>query len=745
MTRWLAIVGLVAWASPAYATPQLAGRTSLPDGTVRFKSGSAELTTESVETLRRLADLLRNRPELDPVLLVGHADDRGAEATNVALSKRRADSVREHLVRLGIARARLRTEGAGSVDPLVEGSTDDARQINRRVEVWVTPQGAVARVAKVERKVLSKEAAAPAWRDAKVDMQLRRLAQVRTMKESSSEIRFERDDHIALGPEALVVIFGSPKKTERTRRSVQDIEVRRGSIFASLAEREGRSLDVETGAGRIDVASKKARIDVRPKQAEKRRASTVSVFSGRSSVSNVGKSVVVPEGYGTRVEEGRVPEPPRPLPPAPNWTVVTPVEAFVGDAVELAWSNAPGVTGAEVQVGLQGDAEVARPVVLREAEGTRERMTFERAGIHYVRLAGIDERGVRGAPSVMRRIVVLPKPRGRALAFGAPLRVEVGVPQTITMDAPRGTTLRFGAQTSSRAVALDRFRPGLERVAYALTSTAGDIATGSLDLEVAAVEVAPSFGDGELRWRVTARGRGVEGLAFVVREVPAARRELRIPLGTTSTLAACSCGVEGAAAIDEGSGHYRFDGAFAARPTETIVRVVEPRGPLGFEIVLPPTIAATKEAPESKRDGFFGGGGAGASITHGTAYPLVYVEGGARWQLGEAVDVDLSAAGVWTTHGGPDLVHVFPLLARAAIAYVFGASRLFAGAGGGVRFASPSDTGPAFDLFAGGAFAVLDHGEVRLEAHYFGLGTIEGDDFDAFTLTVGYRHGTWRW
>ncbi|MCK6550234.1 OmpA family protein, partial [Myxococcota bacterium] len=91
-----------------------AAETVLPDGTVRFQSGSKDLTPESERVLDRLAKLLVDQPELDPVLLVGHADDRGNEALNRSLSEARAAMVRQSLIKRGIAPARLATRGAGS-------------------------------------------------------------------------------------------------------------------------------------------------------------------------------------------------------------------------------------------------------------------------------------------------------------------------------------------------------------------------------------------------------------------------------------------------------------------------------------------------------------------------------------------------------------------------------------------------------------------------------------------------------
>ncbi len=77
------------------------------------------------------------------VALEGHADGIGADAYNVALSRRRADAVAQELVARGVRRDRLTVEGYGKRRPvapntLPDGSDNPAgRALNRRVEAVV--------------------------------------------------------------------------------------------------------------------------------------------------------------------------------------------------------------------------------------------------------------------------------------------------------------------------------------------------------------------------------------------------------------------------------------------------------------------------------------------------------------------------------------------------------------------------------------------------------------------------------
>jgi outer membrane protein OmpA-like peptidoglycan-associated protein len=72
--------------------------------------------------------------------LVGRADPSGAETNNLALSRRRALSVRNRLVSLGIAAARLSVDAIGSNDPLLADSPAERARLNRSVSFVVRAQ-----------------------------------------------------------------------------------------------------------------------------------------------------------------------------------------------------------------------------------------------------------------------------------------------------------------------------------------------------------------------------------------------------------------------------------------------------------------------------------------------------------------------------------------------------------------------------------------------------------------------------
>jgi len=103
-----------------------------------FQSGGAALAQSGMSDLEALAQYLKQNPTR-LVTLVGHTDAVGSLAPNIALSKQRAQSVREHLInQLGVNSAQVAAEGVGYLSPRASNLTPEGREANRRVEVTLT-------------------------------------------------------------------------------------------------------------------------------------------------------------------------------------------------------------------------------------------------------------------------------------------------------------------------------------------------------------------------------------------------------------------------------------------------------------------------------------------------------------------------------------------------------------------------------------------------------------------------------
>lgn len=116
---------------PAPETQQAATIVVLP--VVWFAVDSTTLSADARPALDRLADTLRSHPNLR-VELQGHADSTGDDSHNMALSIRRAEAVRAHLLRLDVSAAQLTTRGFGEARPIAGNDTAAGRAHNRRVE-----------------------------------------------------------------------------------------------------------------------------------------------------------------------------------------------------------------------------------------------------------------------------------------------------------------------------------------------------------------------------------------------------------------------------------------------------------------------------------------------------------------------------------------------------------------------------------------------------------------------------------
>ena len=104
---------------------------------VLFDTGKADLKPGAREKLSRLSGVLLSHPGLH-IEVEGHTDNVGADNYNQQLSETRASSVRDYLVREGIASNTVGTSGFGESKPVASNGTAAGKQQNRRVELIVS-------------------------------------------------------------------------------------------------------------------------------------------------------------------------------------------------------------------------------------------------------------------------------------------------------------------------------------------------------------------------------------------------------------------------------------------------------------------------------------------------------------------------------------------------------------------------------------------------------------------------------
>lgn len=101
---------------------------------VQFKTDSADIGSASDALLAEVAASLLANPQVMKVEVAGHTDTRGTAEHNKELSQRRAESVLERLVALGVERWRLDAVGYGDTRPLASNNTQSGQATNRRVQ-----------------------------------------------------------------------------------------------------------------------------------------------------------------------------------------------------------------------------------------------------------------------------------------------------------------------------------------------------------------------------------------------------------------------------------------------------------------------------------------------------------------------------------------------------------------------------------------------------------------------------------
>lgn len=127
----------VAPASAGTSTPApAAALTCEKTARVQFDFNMHDLRPEAREVLDNFAKCLQQNAEWR-LRIEGHADERGTPDYNLQLGDNRASSVRDYLVRLGVAKARVSTISYGEEKPLVAAATEDAWAQNRRAELVV--------------------------------------------------------------------------------------------------------------------------------------------------------------------------------------------------------------------------------------------------------------------------------------------------------------------------------------------------------------------------------------------------------------------------------------------------------------------------------------------------------------------------------------------------------------------------------------------------------------------------------
>ncbi|MEW6166895.1 MAG: OmpA family protein [Pseudomonadota bacterium] len=132
-------------AQPAEATPQAVTEIDLERRftDVLFAFDKYDLSPTAISILDDAAETINRLSEQDPKVRVkvdGHTDWIGTDAYNMGLGERRANAVKQYLIRKGVASDRIDTTSYGESKPVATNETAQGRALNRRAEVRTTAE-----------------------------------------------------------------------------------------------------------------------------------------------------------------------------------------------------------------------------------------------------------------------------------------------------------------------------------------------------------------------------------------------------------------------------------------------------------------------------------------------------------------------------------------------------------------------------------------------------------------------------
>ncbi len=101
-----------------------------------FDQGKSTIQKSSYSQLDEVVRMMKDNSKM-VIQLEGHTDNQGDPKANLELSQERVDEVKKYIVKQGIQKDRIKTKAFGGTQPLRNEMTQEARALNRRVEMRI--------------------------------------------------------------------------------------------------------------------------------------------------------------------------------------------------------------------------------------------------------------------------------------------------------------------------------------------------------------------------------------------------------------------------------------------------------------------------------------------------------------------------------------------------------------------------------------------------------------------------------
>jgi len=196
-----------------------------------------------------------------------------------------------------------------------------------------------ARLSRATGDVKTRKPSAATWNPAQRGMDLFRAWRIGAAEAAAAELTFRDDSRLGMRERTIVVIYGPEKRATKVITATADLL--EGTLEARLGELDGKPVVVRTSAAQANLRAGETLVTILPSGPSivaNHRGKQVAV-RGRSPKS---KAVVVAAGMGSRVQPGKDPEAPRPLPRIPTWA--TPAMGWIAVAqptakVTITWTT----------------------------------------------------------------------------------------------------------------------------------------------------------------------------------------------------------------------------------------------------------------------------------------------------------------------------------------------------------------------------------------------------------------------
>jgi hypothetical protein len=251
-----------------------------------------------------------------------------------------------------------------------------------------------ALVDRVARRVDAKPDPQP-WAAAHEGDLLKENDGVRTYEKSSADLRFDDGSHLTMTENSL--LFLKEMKPAQRGPVSETIEIIDGQIDVASRPKKKATAELHVVIGGTSIshnASANRPVATRSRKASDAKAQ-VMVYGGSSVVSSAGKNVDVAAGMGTQVEEGKAPEPPQKLLPAPALT-----EPMVETTLRsgFGWTSVPDAASYTIEIYRDADSTqlVERATGIRETSWRTSTLPY---GDFYWRATAVSKTGLDGFPA----------------------------------------------------------------------------------------------------------------------------------------------------------------------------------------------------------------------------------------------------------------------------------------------------------------------------------------------------------